>query len=413
MVWSLAKFIATATLAIGAMTGTALADLAKTLVDIDIQGKLVRKNSYVDICYDAGNTWALRNLNGTCEDDIRVLKTAVSLVNVVFFRPMPTGRIKEDTPAYGRQLRINTPINNGNLYLPPTTKEKLSKGTEVKINAHLYDDTIDHYSVMIFGEDGKFKHNDDIPASALEIISGEKFKESSEHNISKIPYNLGKPSNPVMSGPNGELTTWWIWTVILFPVVPIIAWMQRRYAKETPTLRETAENLFPGFIVRDGDFVSQNNELYRVNSDGFRIALRKWYFDVNTGEFYRIKKTVGNNIIYKSESYKYRFVKWHDFRGKIGIYIGYIITLIASIIFGSGLKSQILAHSVLGEWFFGFFYCCFVLSCGLVTFELINPKQKLLGPEPLQRLTEDFGASKPEAPTEHPAQDDLGYRPNA
>ena len=56
-----------------------------------------------------------------------------------------------------------------------------------------------------------------------------------------------------------------------------------------------------------------------------------------------------------------------------------------------------------------------VISGGLALFACTSARryQKRVGPKPLPPVSQDFGASAAETHTEHPAQDDLTYTPNA
>jgi hypothetical protein len=92
-------------------------------------------------------------------------------------------------------------------------------------------------------------------------------------------------------------------------------WYGRRKGKEdfkprTPLPLEVSQANFPGFAVRQGDFEHRGSEFYRVNPDGFRVSLKKWHCDRQTGEFYLIDRKVKGSVIFTPSTYDQRFIRY-------------------------------------------------------------------------------------------------------
>jgi len=197
---------------------------------------------------------------------------------------------------------------------------------------------------------------------------------------------------------------------------------------------EAAGIEFPGFIVNASDFVKIDGQLHRVNSDGRRINLKRWWFDKNTGEFYLRIKNHGEFVEYEKFDYMKRLElyyngRYNDLRDEEQLYrngwnlkgflyevrwLSYFIAFGGMALLNEASDSRYnattdviagLAMVAAAAWFW-------LWTRRGKKFKEFDRLTAYVGPEPLQRKTDDYGAAKAETPAAHSAQDDLAYKPN-
>jgi len=166
-----------------------------------------------------------------------------------------------------------------------------------------------------------------------------------------------------------------------------------------------AQALFPGFIVKDGDFEKAGQDYVRVNYNGYRYNLKNWQFDNATGEFCRIvSRERGNVVLLDRTPRPKRVAEW--FRLRRVMKWAYIVLSILGIVTVGG---WILAPD--GDFAVAMLiaFCCLgaITLGGAVDFWWAKRK---LGPHPLEKKQgEDFGPQAATSPVDHPAGNDLAY----
>ena len=170
----------------------------------------------------------------------------------------------------------------------------------------------------------------------------------------------------------------------------------QKYSPLNPMRLAAAQEAYAGFAVREGDFEYKGKQFYRVNSDGFRVKLKEWHFDEDSGEFFPIKSRIGKNVIFDTAPYGKRFVKHaKDFWAQAGGYAIAATLGLASAIFG------VLAFSWDGREAAGFyvFLSIAAILTGFAIKSLMPLVMKLnwneIGPEPLPRAAAEFGHQQP------------------
>ena len=167
-----------------------------------------------------------------------------------------------------------------------------------------------------------------------------------------------------------------------------------------PVPVENLRRVYPGFSVREGDFEYQGKKLFRVNSDGKRIDLKKWHFSDKTGEFYRITGQDGDVVSFDARSYMER--RGLRLQGKKTQRAHAVLLVLAALAFpfGGAVSSDgILAGAVI----VGGLVIASYVSTLKNTKKSIIYYDRLIGPQPLQRAAVDLGGQQP-----HGQQDDDG-----
>ncbi len=190
-----------------------------------------------------------------------------------------------------------------------------------------------------------------------------------------------------------------------------------------PVSKEFIMDNYPGFEVSQNDFTIIEGDIYRINSNGTRINLKKWHFNDDTGEFFMITKRVGTNVIFETMPYNERFVTFHNDnhlnpKGKKAKTLPAAITLL--VIFGplSLLMTYAFFSTLVGPHdrfepspvvflligaisYFVFFW--------ILRQVMSLTEENIVGPEPLKRKLSDHGPTKAETTTDHSSHDDLIY----
>ena len=158
-----------------------------------------------------------------------------------------------------------------------------------------------------------------------------------------------------------------------------------------------AQANFPGFVVRAGDFEREGDEFYRVNPDGFRVNLKAWHCDKQTGEFCVIDRKVKGSVIFTPSTYDHRFIwympktfetvaKWVASLscGVVAIWLGEL-----AIRWGTeGDKGGSDSGTAIAVLF------ALVMVAGIVWLTT-NRAEKRIGPKPLAREVPEFGHQQP------------------
>jgi hypothetical protein len=181
-------------------------------------------------------------------------------------------------------------------------------------------------------------------------------------------------------------------------------WMRAQMYRHRNPLRLTAvQEVYAGFAVREGNFEYSGRRLFRVNSDGFRIKLKRWHFDGNSGEFFSITNRIGKKVIFDTTPYGKRFVKhaksvWK--KAGIGI-VAAIAALVSVALWGMAFDF----HSGPAGIYFTLICAAALTIFAVVMFFLLitNWHLKAIGPEPLPRAVPEFGTQQP-----HGSRDDEG-----
>jgi hypothetical protein len=172
---------------------------------------------------------------------------------------------------------------------------------------------------------------------------------------------------------------------------------ERNYRRRSAANLESARQLFPGFAVRQGDFEYAGRQAFRVNSDGFRVNLKKWNFDENSGEFFFIKNKIGKHIVFEATPHSQRFVAdakslWR----KAGIALGAIVIGLFSVFF---MVLAFVSHDRENQTES---VIALVIGLTLIFFAVrkfmpvvTNGYYKKIGPEPLPRAVPEFGVQQP------------------
>jgi hypothetical protein len=222
-------------------------------------------------------------------------------------------------------------------------------------------------------------------------------------NWSHIDSATGPIAALIFSALAGLLVAWILWPVPMGRLERLLT-------------KEEAAKLFLGFGAMGGEVGYKNGSLHRANSSGTLINLSGWNFDDMTGEFYREVGRQGNNVILSRVSHNERFNGYYRFVTRIRA------TFWACALVGSGLGIYAL------NWWpvSGSGIPADYIAVGAIIFMLGVPgvfllplaawpktgiEAKQAGPEPLNRVYDNFGPSSATAPADHPAQDDLGYKP--
>jgi hypothetical protein len=77
-------------------------------------------------------------------------------------------------------------------------------------------------------------------------------------------------------------------------------------------------NQYKAFDVTESDFkcrrrlFGRGNVFYRVNSDGSVVGLRRWHFQKETGEFFRVKSRHNGRVIFSAQTFGQRFTSYHQ-----------------------------------------------------------------------------------------------------
>lgn len=265
---------------------------------------------------------------------------------------------------------------------------------------------------MVAPNDGSFEPDPDNPtqcgglAEALDSagkpqeIAGEAAQNAA--SISTAANDLGKwfgASIPllIVSG---------IMTFILSQLYP-----KPPQATGTPLSEEQRKKLFPGFAIKPTELYVRQNEIIRVNDSGAAIGLHKWNFDPTTGEFHKITGDAGGGrIVVNQNSYKERWRKYWQFSNGRKIW-GWPPMLFCCAV---ALLFIYLGTSENAGFTTGIAICFGIPGFALLPL-CLWPKTafeaKYAGPQPLQRRTDDFGPDAATSPVNHPASDDLDYKP--
>ena len=172
-------------------------------------------------------------------------------------------------------------------------------------------------------------------------------------------------------------------------------------------------NVFPKQVIaKPESFQVSLGRLYRKNSDGTLVKLRKWHFNVDTGEFYRIKKRSEGSILFETAPFNKRLVVWLESRTSRHVTSFFLGLFVMLTVWG-----LVWAHSAAtpdNEWPFAVpaIPALITLLFVLNSRHLFN-KAHVLGPEPLPVTSGDYGPQTAATPKSHPAADDLAYKPNS
>ena len=141
---------------------------------------------------------------------------------------------------------------------------------------------------------------------------------------------------------------------------------------------------------------------------------KEWFYDKNSGEYLRVEETNGGLVIYNKKPYLERWNEWRS-AGGAEIQKKFLTGCFSVAAIGIALAGYAFTTTDRGGEMAisGIFMA--VISGGLALFACTSARryQKRVGPKPLPPVSQDFGASAAETHTEHPAQDDLTYTPNA
>lgn len=170
---------------------------------------------------------------------------------------------------------------------------------------------------------------------------------------------------------------------------------------------------YNGFAVSKSDFKCRLRRgpttYYRVNSDGGLVNLQPWHFDQETGEFHKIKKTIGSQVIVAKAPYSKRLVQYHSTSSyQRAAYIGaaaiaFLYLFKATHDFGiTGFDERLsLTFNLIG---IAPVLLAFATLIGMVYWFALRPKSLSIGPEPLKRKSQSAQATSTDDAT-----DDLEY----
>jgi hypothetical protein len=162
------------------------------------------------------------------------------------------------------------------------------------------------------------------------------------------------------------------------------------------------------YDVKDGEFLFDGKDTYRVNSDGQKINLKMWELEED-GEFYRITKRIKgptNVVVYQdvTQNYAKRVMIWDGNAkyapfglGAVGIF--FTFGALVALVNMAFTVSLIVAVP------------CSALAAFMFIAAAKTNKATIVGPQPLKRKTDDFGPTAAAASGNHPASDDLDYKP--
>lgn len=176
---------------------------------------------------------------------------------------------------------------------------------------------------------------------------------------------------------------------------------ERRFRRRCPANLEAVQVRFAGFAVGKRDFEKEGNALYRVNSDGLRVELTKWYFDENSGEFFHIENKIGKHFIYNSTPFSRRFVEnAKPNLKKLGVVVVGVIAGGFSVPFGFlAYRDYITSNGnpdTLGFICAGLALLLAFTACKKLVLLIIDQDGVKIGPEALQRgAAAQFTAQQP------------------
>ncbi len=179
-----------------------------------------------------------------------------------------------------------------------------------------------------------------------------------------------------------------------------------------------ARETFAGYRVRPSDFVLDGKgRPWRVNSDGSRHSLKRWSFDRDTGEFFKVTNSKGGMQVSERVPHNRRAAQYVT-EGSLKHLTGIACASILDVIAYACLHLAWIGGGG-GAMFFYVVGTVTALLGGAATITAaswFNPsrqKADFIGPEPLKAGAADFGPSvKAQAPIARTAPaDDLAYRP--